>query len=422
MVRSHVVWNVVSVVVLCSSWRASTFLHPSVTRWAGTRQARRLGFVNPLFARSEDDAEGNGDSYFDVESARRKLEALIVKDATGSVDGSQEAGDVSPQRSSTMSSLFDLLFRSRSQNDDEKTDHQTFSSSSPSLSPSFTLQFEPKELMVLGKPLRDALLAKESRRPLTTMERERREAEIQLLSRLSQTDEPQDDLWNLWFHERGTKPAKVLRQAESFMTNPTLWHQSEKLLLELVAQYGITWAEPVNRLATLYYMQGRLFESEKLCRVVLSIKPWHFGALSGLVMVYASMHEIDKAKEWAARRLPTLPPPPQQQKQQQQQQQQQPPMATPQQQHQQHQDNNREGDKAPIPSQSSSAPSNRRRKMWVHNATEQAERLLHRMQSESDAWWGASDYHQDQVTNKMKRMMNFDHESNNFGNDADAWQ
>ena len=55
-------------------------------------------------------------------------------------------------------------------------------------------------------------------------------------------------------------------------------------------------------------MQGRYKESEALCKIVLAVKPWHFGALSGTVMVYAARHDVEAARHWAARRLPSIAP------------------------------------------------------------------------------------------------------------------
>ena len=68
------------------------------------------------------------------------------------------------------------------------------------------------------------------------------------------------------------------------------------------------FAEPVNRLATLLYLQGRLEESRALCETVLAVKPWHFGASSGMVMVCAGLGDPNAARQWASRRLPPIQP------------------------------------------------------------------------------------------------------------------
>jgi hypothetical protein len=52
----------------------------------------------------------------------------------------------------------------------------------------------------------------------------------------------------------------------------------------------MAFADPLAISATLY-MQGRMDEAETLCKIVLSVKPWHFGALSGIVMIYAGSRD-----------------------------------------------------------------------------------------------------------------------------------
>jgi hypothetical protein len=145
--------------------------------------------------------------------------------------------------------------------------------------------------------------------PLTSIDRERREAEIQMLRQMEHGDDSLSDLWTLWFQERGPAAGARLLEAEELTgQGPHSWVEAEKLLRALIAEYGVYWAEPVNRLATLYYMQGRMDESETLCKMVLAVKPWHFGALSGIVMIYAGARDSQSARQWASRRLPTYAP------------------------------------------------------------------------------------------------------------------
>lgn len=71
----------------------------------------------------------------------------------------------------------------------------------------------------------------------------------------------------------------------------------------------------------------------------------HFGALSGLVMVYASMHEAVQARQWASRRLPPL----------------------------------------------TAAGSNRRRKQWVDMAVQDAQAALQDREDGMREWMGPPD-------------------------------
>lgn len=148
--------------------------------------------------------------------------------------------------------------------------------------------------------------------PLTAIQRERRLKELNLLSSLSDSDEGINELWSLWFSERGPTAATILLRAEELVSQsskqPQKLEEAESVLWGLIESYGLHWAEPVNRLATVLYLQGRLEESRALCKAVLDVKPWHFGALSGIVLVCAGLRDVSEARLWADRRLPPLIP------------------------------------------------------------------------------------------------------------------
>jgi hypothetical protein len=145
--------------------------------------------------------------------------------------------------------------------------------------------------------------------PLTAIAKERRVTEIHLLSDLVHDDESLDDLWSLWFSERGPRAAEELRNIEELTAQgPRSWGDAEERLRDMIDEYGVHFVEPVNRLGTLLFLQGRLDESRYLCEIVLAVKPWHFGALSGMVMVCAGLGDTSAARQWASRRLPPIQP------------------------------------------------------------------------------------------------------------------
>ena len=84
------------------------------------------------------------------------------------------------------------------------------------------------------------------------------------------------------------------------------YDSAEKLLWSIISRYGTNWAEPINRLATLKYMRGEYEESKELCEVVLQIKPWHFGALRGIVLVCTALKDVGNARYWSEKCCPTL--------------------------------------------------------------------------------------------------------------------
>jgi exonuclease VII small subunit len=143
--------------------------------------------------------------------------------------------------------------------------------------------------------------------PLTAIGKERFEMEIQLLKSLVDSDDAVPELWTLWYHSRGPNAARALEVTDSLTAQgPEFWNEAEQKLQQLVAEEGVAFVEAVNRLATLHFLQGRYPESKQLCEVVLAVKPWHLGALSGIVVVCKGLKDTPGMMAWASQRMPPL--------------------------------------------------------------------------------------------------------------------
>lgn len=253
---------------------------PSVSSpWIALKTRR---FAYQRGEQDHDDVNNDDDDHFDVEAVRQRLEALLVGGG-GSLGAASGLSSRDEQPSAT----------SGNNNQNPPIRRPIKTSSARDKDEPVLFLIPPAGVTLPEPPL------------MTTIDRERRLAEKKLLARLSDDDTAVADLWQHWFHERGPEAAARLEQAEDLVAKQE-YGTAEALLRQLIDEYGVYWAEPVNRLATLYYLQGKLEASEALCKVVLSVKPWHFGALSGIVVVYAAMHDADQAQQWAPRRLPTL--------------------------------------------------------------------------------------------------------------------
>ena len=117
--------------------------------------------------------------------------------------------------------------------------------------------------------------------------------ERRILAGLATSDQ-MGAMWEHWYSEEGEAAKVAISRAAE---------RDEAALLELMERYP-DWAEPINRLATLRYLQGRPAEAVELCLKVLRMKPWHFGALSGIVMCHAKLGNNAEAKRWSADALP----------------------------------------------------------------------------------------------------------------------
>lgn len=143
--------------------------------------------------------------------------------------------------------------------------------------------------------------------PMTQSRKEQKLIEMHLLHSLQESDEALSDIWSHWFAEQGADPAaELLRGEELASRGPEHFDEAEQIFRDLIASHGLYWVEPINRLATLLYRQNRLQESKECCELVLTVKPWHFGALSGIVLVCTKMRDMVNAKMWADRRLPAF--------------------------------------------------------------------------------------------------------------------
>ena len=276
--------------VIVGAFAPSTSLSSTSAHRGPRRYATSLYDILPRDDGSSRERNGDGDESDGkdaaIESARQRLEAL----------GSTSSSSQSKKR------------RSKDDEDDEDNSKQRHDfTTRPSISSTAEDSTLPAEKSRLHPDVVDEEILNPP--PLTTIGRARLDAEMECLSGLMDSDEPLSDLWTLWFEERGPSAAKELKAAEQLsMNGPQYWDEAEIKLRALIEEHGVHWAEPVNRLATLMYLQGRLKESKELCEIVLAVKPWHFGALSGVVMVCAGLSDVSGARMWADRRLPPLRP------------------------------------------------------------------------------------------------------------------
>lgn len=141
-------------------------------------------------------------------------------------------------------------------------------------------------------------------RPLTEGSRQRRELEIALLESLETSDDGIEELMSLWMVERGAEAAQELQRMEG-ICSPGLV-QEEAILRSLMDEYGIHWAEPVSRLASLVYFKGNSAESKQWCEIALAVKPWHFEVVHTCVLNALRHGDLGAAVRWQRRALPGL--------------------------------------------------------------------------------------------------------------------
>ena len=245
-----------------------------------TRCKTTITSLNEATGNDNDDGTGDDTPSFDVEQSRKRLEHLFsddnVVDGSSSSNNNNKKGGNNDNNDATKKTL--LFSEILSEYNTKSVD---FSLSS----------FPPPP-------------------PLSSIERDRKNTEIKLLECLVDGDDAVPELWNHWYSERGSSGKARLEAIGGLLVDPSHWRDCENRLVELVDEFGIYFVEPVNLLATLYYLQGKLDLSYKLCELVLVLKPYHIGALSGIVQVALGLNDPHATRIWASKRLPKAPPPP----------------------------------------------------------------------------------------------------------------
>eukprot|EP00553_Chaetoceros_curvisetus_P008996 CAMPEP_0204630620 /NCGR_PEP_ID=MMETSP0717-20131115/20861_1 /ASSEMBLY_ACC=CAM_ASM_000666 /TAXON_ID=230516 /ORGANISM="Chaetoceros curvisetus" /LENGTH=367 /DNA_ID=CAMNT_0051647925 /DNA_START=407 /DNA_END=1510 /DNA_ORIENTATION=+ len=143
---------------------------------------------------------------------------------------------------------------------------------------------------------------------LTDDLQQQRIQEVELLSSLLHSDDAIAPLKSLWMWERGYLARQKLCRAMELVSVQS-YKKAEELYISLVLQEhgeGFHWVEPVHGLATLYYMRGKYEDAKVLLEMVLDVKPWHFDALSSMILVCTITNDVQRAQFWSTRRMPLL--------------------------------------------------------------------------------------------------------------------
>lgn len=103
----------------------------------------------------------------------------------------------------------------------------------------------------------------------------------------------ESSIWEKWLEAPNADADRLLRKTTSALSENDL---REALLVstELVEQYP-EYAEGWNKRATIYYLMGNFDESVADIKMTLSLEPRHFGAISGLGLIFRYRGELKPA-------------------------------------------------------------------------------------------------------------------------------
>ena len=106
----------------------------------------------------------------------------------------------------------------------------------------------------------------------------------------------QSYIWSIWTEANDDQLNRLMYEGTRAMQIGDL-DLAIKMFSDII-DIAPKFAEAWNKRATVYYMVGSYDESIADCMVVLDLEPRHFGALSGLGLIYTAREEDEKALEW----------------------------------------------------------------------------------------------------------------------------
>jgi tetratricopeptide (TPR) repeat protein len=105
----------------------------------------------------------------------------------------------------------------------------------------------------------------------------------------------ENQIWEIWFNHANEDVEQLIQMGVTRM-NYNRYAEAMLIFTHLIENFP-DYAEGWNRRATLHYILGNLNESIADIEKVLELEPRHFGALSGLGLVYLQQKQLSKAKQ-----------------------------------------------------------------------------------------------------------------------------
>ncbi len=105
----------------------------------------------------------------------------------------------------------------------------------------------------------------------------------------------ENQIWEIWLQHANPDVERLLVMGTERMN--TRQYPEALLIFNQLVESVPDFAEAWNKRATLFYMLGNFEASIEDIETTLALEPRHFGALSGLGLVYLQQGELQKARE-----------------------------------------------------------------------------------------------------------------------------
>ena len=105
----------------------------------------------------------------------------------------------------------------------------------------------------------------------------------------------ENQIWNIWLQHSNSDVEELMQMGTARM-NGQMYSEALLIFSRIIDNFP-DYAEAWNKRATLYYLAGNHEASIADIEKVLALESRHFGALSGLGLVYIQREELGKAKQ-----------------------------------------------------------------------------------------------------------------------------
>jgi tetratricopeptide (TPR) repeat protein len=105
----------------------------------------------------------------------------------------------------------------------------------------------------------------------------------------------ENQIWEIWLQHENSDVEQIMQMGIQRM-NYQRYSEAMLIFNQVITSYP-DYAEAWNKRATLQYLIGNLDNSIADIEKTLELEPRHFGALSGLGLVYIQRNELNKAKK-----------------------------------------------------------------------------------------------------------------------------
>ena len=104
----------------------------------------------------------------------------------------------------------------------------------------------------------------------------------------------ENKIWQFWLTDSSNKTNNFkMKKAIKLMENGNL--ENALALFINLSKLEPNWAEPLNKIATIKFIQGDFYSSIRDIQLTLKLEPRHFGAISGLAQINFALKRYQDA-------------------------------------------------------------------------------------------------------------------------------